>query len=86
MTRVLTSLIEASSVVRAVSISDTFRIWIRNHRFFLGSAGDQRIAHPAWRTRALGVVVLDTARGGRSTRVLVQARVGTLVVDTGRGL
>ena len=86
MTWVLTSLIETSSVIRTVSISNTFWIWIRNHGFLLGSAGDQRIAHPAWGTRALGVVVLDTARGGGSTRVLVQARVGALVVDAGRGL
>ena len=86
MTWVLTSLIETSCVIWTVSVSDTFWIWIRNHGFLLGSAGDQRVAHPAGRTRALGVVVLDTTRGGGSTRVLVEARVHTLVVDTRRGL
>ena len=86
MTWVLTSLIETSCVIRTVSVSDTFWIWIRNHGFLLGSAGDQRVAHPAWGTRALGVVVLDTTRGGGGTRVLVEARVHTLVVDTRRGL
>ena len=41
---------------------------------------------PAGGTRALGHVVLDRAGGGGGTGVLVEAGVGTLVVDACRGL
>ena len=86
VTGVLTSLIETGRVIWTVSISDTLRLWVWDNWLLLGSAGDQGVAHPAWRTGALGVVVLYTAGGGGGTWVLVQARVGTFVVDTGRGL
>ena len=58
-----TSLLQTGRVVRAVSVSPTLRLRLRDVRLELGSAGDQGVAHPARRTGALGVVIANTAGG-----------------------
>ena len=83
---VATSLLQAGRVVRAVSVSPTLRLRLRDVWLELGCTGDQGVAHPARRTGALGVVVADTAGGRGSTGVLVEAGVEALVANTGRGL
>lgn len=83
---VATPLIQAGRVVRAVSVSPTLRLRLRDVRLELWCAGDQGVAHPARRTGALGVVVAHTAGRRGSTGVLVEAGVEALVANTGRGL
>ena len=78
-----TPLIETGGVIRTVSVGVALRLLFIDVRLRLGRASDQRVANPAWWTRALGHVVLDTARGGGSAGVLIQTRVGALVVDAG---
>ena len=84
--RVGAALVQARRVVRTVSVSIALGLRVYRLRRWLGAAGHQRVAHPARGTRALGHVVLDRAGGGGGTGVLVEAGVGTLVVDACRGL
>ena len=86
MAGVATSLIQTGRVVRAVSVSPTLRLRLRDVWLELGCTGDQGVAHPARRTGALGVVVLDAAGSGGGAGVLVEAGVEALVANTGRGL
>ena len=86
MAGVATSLLQTGRVVRAVSVSPTLRLRLRDVWLELGCTGDQGVAHPARRTGALGVVVAHTAGGRGSTGVLVEAGVEALVANTGRGL
>ena len=84
--RVGTFLIEAGSVVRTVPVSPTLGVRLGSVWSELGRTLDQRVAHPARGTGALGVVVLDAAGSGGGAGVLVEAGVEALVANTGRGL
>ena len=81
-----TSLLQTGRVVRAVSVSPTLRLRLRDVRLEFWCAGDERVAHPARGTGALGVVVAHTAGSRGRTGVLVQAGVEALVANTGRAL
>ena len=82
--RILTPFIQTGRVIRTVAVLPTFRLRVIDNRLFFGSAGDQRVAHPSWRTHALGIVVLYATGGGRRAWVVVHTRIETSVVNTGR--
>jgi hypothetical protein len=83
---VLAALVETGRVVRTVGIHPTLRVRIRGDGLLLGRAGDQRVADPARRAGALGIVVEDGAGGAGRAGVLIQAGVEAALPDTGRVL
>ncbi len=83
---ILAALVEAGRVVRAVAVHATLRLQVGDVRLLLGRAGDERIADPARRTRALGHVILHGAGGAGRAGVLIEAGVQAPVGDAGRVL